>query len=278
MKAAKVIAGGIRALPRGKRVLPTIDFLGRWHRCADLGDYLVIAGTDNNNLLHIRIFDGSGTRVTDTDQRKLPTAQAAAIANLKQQLPGLLPPHELTAAEKTQAITEATLIATVDPHIEGILDKKSQEPISWPERVFKTGIYAFSGGRVLEPPPPNYSIDDPRPDSLDEMVLLVNQRRWDGLADSAKSSDKASEMGKEEMYFDRLYFLNVDFRGANLTYFQFAHCIFENVKFDRAVLNGATFLTASSCWMECQAGAPNLISPLTMVHIRKASSWDSAPL
>ena len=74
------------------------------------GNNLVIVGADNNGLLHIRIFDAGGNLVTDTDETKLPRTQAAAISTLKQQLPGLLPPHVLTGAEKAQVITEVTLI------------------------------------------------------------------------------------------------------------------------------------------------------------------------
>lgn len=73
------------------------------------GKNLVVVGTDNNGLLHIRIFDAAGNRIKDTDETQLP-AQAAAIATLKQQLPGLLPPHVLTDAEKVQVIAEATSI------------------------------------------------------------------------------------------------------------------------------------------------------------------------
>ena len=73
------------------------------------GKNLVVVGTDNNGLLHIRIFDAAGNRIKDTDETQLP-AQAAAIATLKQQLPGLLPPHVLTDAEKAQVIAEATSI------------------------------------------------------------------------------------------------------------------------------------------------------------------------
>ena len=74
------------------------------------GKNLVIVGIDSNGLLHIRIYDAAGSRITDTDETKLPAAQAAAIAILKQQLPGLLPPHVLTYAEKAQVISEATSI------------------------------------------------------------------------------------------------------------------------------------------------------------------------
>ena len=70
---------------------------------------LVIVGTDNNSLLHIRIFDANGERVTDTDETKLPSTQEGAISTLKQQLPGLQS-HELSGDEKTNVITEVTSI------------------------------------------------------------------------------------------------------------------------------------------------------------------------
>ncbi len=78
------------------------------------GKSLVIVGTDNNGLLHIRIFDSGGNQIDDTNETLLP-AQAVAIATLKQQLPGLQPPHALTTAEKQQVIEEATAIVGV-PH------------------------------------------------------------------------------------------------------------------------------------------------------------------
>ena len=74
------------------------------------GNDLVIVGIDNNGLLHIKVFDPSGKLVTDSDETQLPPAQARAISSLKQQLPGLLPPHVLTSVEKAQVISEATSI------------------------------------------------------------------------------------------------------------------------------------------------------------------------
>src|SRR5262249_32355852 len=51
------------------------------------GNKLVIVGTDNNNLLHYRIFHQGGNLVTDIDESKIahPTPQARAILTLKQQ-------------------------------------------------------------------------------------------------------------------------------------------------------------------------------------------------
>lgn len=74
------------------------------------GTNLVILGTDNAGLLHIRIFNASGALITDTDETKLPTTQAGAISTLKQRLPSLLPPHALTSAETTQLNSDVTSI------------------------------------------------------------------------------------------------------------------------------------------------------------------------
>ena len=74
------------------------------------GNNLVIVGIDNNRLLHIRIYDDAGNRITDTDETKLPVAKAAAIATLKQRLPGLLALPVLTDDENAQVIGEAISI------------------------------------------------------------------------------------------------------------------------------------------------------------------------
>src|SRR5262249_25310424 len=96
-------------------------------------------GIDSDSLLHIRIFDSAGVR-TDTLETKdssgalhlvsedasgtvlsdvlessLPAAQADAIRALKQQLPGWLPPHVLTSAEKDRVLSEVTSITGQTP-------------------------------------------------------------------------------------------------------------------------------------------------------------------
>jgi putative DNA primase/helicase len=76
------------------------------------GQNLVIVGTGHNGLLHIKVFTPSGKLVIDTDETQLPPAQAGAISSLKQRLPGWLPPHVLTPAEKAQVISEATAIVS----------------------------------------------------------------------------------------------------------------------------------------------------------------------
>jgi hypothetical protein len=71
---------------------------------------LVIVGIDNNDRLHVRIFDQDGHRVTDIDETKLTAAQARAILPLKQRLPGLLPPHEMTYVEEAEVLWDAKFI------------------------------------------------------------------------------------------------------------------------------------------------------------------------
>jgi hypothetical protein len=74
------------------------------------GSKLIIAGIDNNSLLHVRIFDANGERTTETDETKLASTAAGAISTFKQQLPGLLPPHVLTSAETAQVIKQVIAI------------------------------------------------------------------------------------------------------------------------------------------------------------------------
>jgi hypothetical protein len=74
------------------------------------GRNLTIVGTDKKGRLHIRIFDGRGKLVTDADETQM-TAQAAAIASLKQELPSLSPPRELTVYETARVIGEVKAIA-----------------------------------------------------------------------------------------------------------------------------------------------------------------------
>jgi hypothetical protein len=76
------------------------------------GTNLVILGTANNGLLHIRIFDAGGNLITDTDETRLPDAPAEAITALKQQLPGLLPPYKPSGAEKTRLLAQARSIVS----------------------------------------------------------------------------------------------------------------------------------------------------------------------
>jgi hypothetical protein len=76
------------------------------------GNKLVILGIDNNDLLHIRIFDAAGKGVVDTNETKLSDAQAVAIATLKRELPDSLPPQVLTGARKARIIRKVISIVS----------------------------------------------------------------------------------------------------------------------------------------------------------------------
>ena len=113
------------------------------------GNNLVIVGIDSNGLLHIRIYEAVGNRITDKEETKLPAAQAAAIATLKQQLPGLLPPHVLTDAEKAQVIREATSI--VGQKLGGYHIVHLLTYASW-EKGESSLIFSSSDGKVIRTP------------------------------------------------------------------------------------------------------------------------------
>jgi hypothetical protein len=83
---------------------------GNGSRVPTSGKKLVIVGVDNNDQLHIRIFDAGGKRVMDTNETKLSSAQAVAILTLKRELAGLSPPHELTGAKQARVMRKVRSI------------------------------------------------------------------------------------------------------------------------------------------------------------------------
>ena len=91
------------------------------------GNDLVIAGTDSDGLVHIRIFDHAGDYtdsyeeseggvyhlvsadasknvLSDQPEASLPATQLAAITALKALLPTLVPPYVLIASDKSQVL------------------------------------------------------------------------------------------------------------------------------------------------------------------------------
>src|SRR5262249_43477969 len=73
------------------------------------GKRLAIVGLDDDGLLHFRVFDAVGI-YRDTDETKLPGAQARAISTLKKRLPRLSAKKKLTIEEKAQVIREVPSI------------------------------------------------------------------------------------------------------------------------------------------------------------------------
>ncbi len=78
------------------------------------GKSLILVGTDNDDLLHIRIFNGSGKLVTDTNESLLPDSRAFEIMVLKEYLTTYGVGHVFTDNETIQVITEVSSIVS-DP-------------------------------------------------------------------------------------------------------------------------------------------------------------------
>jgi hypothetical protein len=96
---------------------------GDGQRVPNSGRDQVIVGTDNNERLHVRVFDRDGNRVTYTDETSLPPARAEAMMALKRRVPGLLPPRVPSDDEWKQVRSEVKLIVGQTP---------SENPPYWP--------------------------------------------------------------------------------------------------------------------------------------------------
>ena len=76
----------------------------------------LIVVADVNRVLRFLIFDPSGKRVVDTDEKQL-ADRARPIEDLKKQLKDLWPLQELTPSEKSQIITTVTSILNYIPPV-----------------------------------------------------------------------------------------------------------------------------------------------------------------
>jgi hypothetical protein len=143
------------------------------------GNSLVIVGLDNNGLLHIRIFDGDGNLVTDTDETNLPGTQAGAISNFKQQLPGLLPPHELTSTEKDQVISDATsIVGQTQFAANQSLSADGTSRANEPAVTALTSLPANYPGLLTEPPGANFQFAN----AQSQVMVLATARALERLA------------------------------------------------------------------------------------------------
>jgi exosortase len=73
-----------------------------------VGKNLIIVAAVNN-VLHFRIFNGDGTMVVNTDEKRLPK-QDWQIEDFKKQLESLWPPYKLTWSEKDRVVAAVTSI------------------------------------------------------------------------------------------------------------------------------------------------------------------------
>jgi DNA-directed RNA polymerase specialized sigma24 family protein len=80
------------------------------------GENLVIVAAVDR-ALHFRIFDAHGQMVVDTDEPRL-IGQARQVEDLRKQLEGMWPPHELTRSEKSRVISTVKSIVghALRPH------------------------------------------------------------------------------------------------------------------------------------------------------------------
>jgi hypothetical protein len=87
------------------RLLPRLHDL---QSVPEIGRNLVIVATVRG-LLHLRVFDSNGVAVVDIDEPTLAEKQAE-IAELKNKLDGLWPPHELTGSDKDRVLSALTTV------------------------------------------------------------------------------------------------------------------------------------------------------------------------
>jgi hypothetical protein len=96
-------------------------------------DLIIVAAVDN--VLHFRILDGAGKTIVDTDEKRL-TAQAPQIEDLKKQLVGLWPAHELTESDKGRVISTVTSIV-------GYARPKGAEPVQMLASMLKVPLLFY---------------------------------------------------------------------------------------------------------------------------------------
>ncbi|MGO9920654.1 MAG: efflux RND transporter permease subunit [Isosphaeraceae bacterium] len=80
-------------------------------------DLIIVADVDH--VLHFRTFDIDGKLVVDTDEKRL-TGYAWQIEDLRSQLAGLWPPHELIGSEKIRLSPAVTSIVGRDTQFSGL--------------------------------------------------------------------------------------------------------------------------------------------------------------
>ena len=90
------------------RLMPALDDA---QALPTAGQALIIVAAVKD-VLHVRVFDGDGKRVVDTDETRL-TDHARQVEDLREQLARAWPPHEPTRRDKDRVIT--AVLSLVDP-------------------------------------------------------------------------------------------------------------------------------------------------------------------
>ena len=102
-----VLCGTLETLGRSYdlRLLPSLNDTSE----ISTGDKDLIIVALVGQVLHFRVFDSDGNMVADADEQCL-AERALQIEDLRTQLVGLWPPHELSTTEKGRLITTVTSI------------------------------------------------------------------------------------------------------------------------------------------------------------------------
>jgi adenine/guanine/hypoxanthine permease len=104
------------------------------------------------DVLHFRVIDGDGEVVVDTDEKKL-AGKAPAIEDLRKQLEGFWPPHELTGSEK------ARVLEAVSSILHGRYEATAlQTPYYWSAAYLFSAVSLLALGRFGKTP--NRSVGD----------------------------------------------------------------------------------------------------------------------
>jgi tetratricopeptide (TPR) repeat protein len=122
--ARRILKDGLENIPTGCD-LRLMSSLNDQSDIPKEGKNLIVVAVAAKNL-HIRIFNSEGKEVVDADEKKL-TAKTQRVAELRNRLKGLEPPHELTDKDKSQVINAVrSIVDYVPPTLTAIYDALAQ--------------------------------------------------------------------------------------------------------------------------------------------------------
>jgi DNA-directed RNA polymerase specialized sigma24 family protein len=158
-------------------------------------DLVIVAAV--NNVLHFRIFDGAGRVAVDADETKL-IVQAGPIEELRKQLEGLWPPHELTRSERDRVIAAVTSIVG---HIRMERPSSSTKPGSRLSQIITDWSRLNLIGRAPAEPPESddarRAVEDARNLFVFQYVPSIRAYAFALLKNDADAEDLAHEIMKK---------------------------------------------------------------------------------